>query len=230
MLLFYLLTFVYILIKVCGQNVEINEYISIKNFDTEKKAYNYFKKIGKEVITSLEEDDDLTAFETLGYDVDSDFETNEITINGDYKSYFEATFGKKRDELYFSYSDAGINEERLFKNVKRITGDLNLSFSKIFELDKDLEVEGTIVGVRSADVSKLFKNFISYKEIAGIYNLLVHVVEKLCLDHNFTPLLRMRDGENFIRLEGKNKEFLDNISKRKDEILTFDELKKKYRI
>ena len=113
----------------------------LRRFQNENNAIEYFSKIAKKVNGSLNQDDDLTAFETLGYDVDSDFDTDEITINGDYKPYFEFTYKKQLKTI--PYADLGINEEKLLKNVRKITGKTYPCSE--FEPDSDFKINILII-------------------------------------------------------------------------------------
>lgn len=116
---------------------------TLKNsFGTKAQALEYYKRIGHSVMESLEEDDDITAFETLGYDVDSDFETDEITINGDYKPYFNILVGNSYSSNFVTYQDAGIDEEKLLQNVKEIKGKKLLS--PLYEPEKDFVIDSSI--------------------------------------------------------------------------------------
>ena len=110
----------------------------VKNsFTTRKEALEYYKKIGESVNASLKEDDDLTAFETLGYDIDLDFDTEKITIKGDFKPYF-TPFIKGQMGASISYEDVGISQDELLKNVETITGKKHLSPS--FVPDENFQI------------------------------------------------------------------------------------------
>ena len=91
-----------------------------QNFKTEEMALKYYMTIAKKINASLNKDDDLTAFYTLGYDVSSDFETDKITINGDYKPYFEFKINRRLKTI--PYKSLGIDEKKLLKNVEKING------------------------------------------------------------------------------------------------------------
>lgn len=85
----------------------------------------------------LEHGDDITAFEILGYDIDSDFETDKITINGDYVPYFLKDNDNPNENSIVSYDLLGINQEKLLKNVVKIDGEAflpeNLNNEKTIE-------------------------------------------------------------------------------------------------
>ena len=107
------------------------------SFQTKKDAVEYYKNIANSVNESLQEEDDVTAFETLGYDVDSDFETDKITINGDFRPYFKI-YVKGQLQEPISYEDVGINQDDLLRNVEQITGEKHLSPS--FVPDDDFKI------------------------------------------------------------------------------------------
>ena len=96
----------------------------LDKFSSGKEAYEHYKKIAISVNESLEDDDEITAFELLGYDIDSDVETEKITINGDYKPYFE--YKLKNDDSgevhVIPYKEVKIDEQKLLANVEKITG------------------------------------------------------------------------------------------------------------
>ena len=100
------------------------------SFQTKKDAIEYYKNVANSVNQSLQEEDDITAFETLGYNVDSDFETDKITINGDFKPYFNI-YVKGQMQEPISYEDVGISQEELLRNVEQIIGEKYLSPSFI---------------------------------------------------------------------------------------------------
>lgn len=111
-------------------------------FASKKEALEYYKNIAQKVNSSLDDEDELTAFETLGYDVDSDFDTDEITINGDYKPYFGILTGSSYSQSSISYEEAGIDEERLLQNVKKIKGKRYVSPS--FVPNEDYKIDRTV--------------------------------------------------------------------------------------
>lgn len=112
------------------------------SFQTKKDAVEYYKNIANSVNESLQEEDDVTAFETLGYNVDSDFETDKITINGDFKPYFKI-YVKGQLQEPISYEDVGISQDDLLRNVEQITGEKHLSPS--FVPDDDFKINPSTV-------------------------------------------------------------------------------------
>ncbi len=113
------------------------------SFESKAAAVEYYKNIANAVNTSLDEEDELTAFETLGYDVEADFDTDEITINGDYTPYFEIFTGSSRCKHLVTYEEAGIDQKRLLQNVKEITG--KKLVSPHFVPGDDFEIDKTII-------------------------------------------------------------------------------------
>ena len=113
------------------------------SFESKAEALEYYKEIGRQVNLSLAENDDLTAFESLGYDVESDFETDEITINGDYKPYFEIATGPSNIQDTVTYKEAGIKEKKLLQNVRKITGRRFVTSS--FIPDDNFTIDKTII-------------------------------------------------------------------------------------
>lgn len=91
------------------------------SFQTKDGAYEYYRKIGEKVNAFLDDEDELSAFEILGYDVDSDFKTDKLTINGDFKPYF-ITYVKGVRRSDIPYRFVGIDENRLLENVAKIKG------------------------------------------------------------------------------------------------------------
>ena len=78
----------------------------------------------------------------MGYDVDSDFETDKITINGDFKPYFKI-YVKGQLQEPISYEDVGISQDDLLRNVEQITGEKHLSPS--FVPDDDFKINPSTV-------------------------------------------------------------------------------------
>ncbi len=111
-----------------------------KIFKTRLEAILHIKPVAEKVQAALDEDDELTAFELLGYDVDSDFETEEITINGDFRPYYELYIGipnTRKTKLY--YKNIGIDEQKLMDKVVKITG--KQEFSPNFKLNKNFVID-----------------------------------------------------------------------------------------
>ena len=117
--------------------VEIKK--SINYFETKEKAIEHYREIGKQVNESLEEDDELSAFELLGYDISTDFDTDEITINGDYIGHFPIYTGKPLQLHKISYKEVGIDEQKLMQNVVDIQG--NISDYSDFEINDNFVID-----------------------------------------------------------------------------------------
>ena len=94
---------------------------------------------------------DITALETLGYDVDSDFETDKITINGDYIPYFKTTgdnltisyessysnYGRQLFIVFFDFFDS-LNSNEHYKYIKVLYYSYDFYNKKISKFAKEI--------------------------------------------------------------------------------------------
>ena len=110
---------------------EINKKLSEDIIDYTLKA--------QAVNEALKNEDDLTAFHILGYDVTSDFETDEITVNGNYIPYFSINKEHVDENSIVTYESLGINQNELLKNVVKITG--TALFNNNFTPDHYIEIQ-----------------------------------------------------------------------------------------
>lgn len=194
-------------------NLESKDTVSfsgtkLKQFDSGRDAYNYYKKVADVVNESLDDDDEITAFETLGYDIDSDFETEKITINGDYKPFFEYRLKTgNTDEIYcISYKDIKVNEEKLLANVEKITGKKLVAPN--FEPPFDYKIDNTQIYQPNVEkkLLKLIKQRVEIAKLALADNNSQQALESLGFktkkDEN--GKITIEDGYSHILLSRKS--------------------------
>lgn len=142
------------------------------NFPTKEKAFEYYKNIANKANEALDNNDEITAFETLGYDVTSDFETDEITINNDYKPYFDV-FIKGLKMPNISYKTLGIDQKRLLQNVVKIKG--QAEFFKDDMPDHQIETQHTKYLDPPKGASYIERKYIKY------YSFYIEQIKKIKL-------------------------------------------------
>lgn len=207
----------------------VDDYFSSDN--SKRIAYEFIKQSPKFVETiqkvneALAKKDSYTALKELGYDVSKD-ENGKITINGNLRSFLRYDNNGVVYSLY--YDSLGINSDDLLIDVSHITGDLDIFDTSLEKVDKDLKVDGTVYCGKYNN-AELFKDFLSVKSVSDMYEgITPEVIESFVKYGAITPSIKTQFDTYFSEIEGKNKEFLDGIVSRRDEILTSDEIAKKY--
>lgn len=177
---------------------------------------------------ALNDDDSFKALQIAGYDVTQNSDGN-ITINGDYASKLsQVECGINRG---IEYSELGINEEALLKDVNHVKGVMRLTNSKIPQLKKNIEIDETLFPPRGVDEKEFFANYISNDQIGEMYNLPSSTIKLYSEKRVLEPVFMSTYNDfYFADLSGENKEFLDEISTRRDEILTAEELMERYNV
>ncbi|MBR6298568.1 MAG: hypothetical protein IKR34_04925 [Candidatus Gastranaerophilales bacterium] len=104
-------------LKLNQLNADTVSFTSNKNKSEDEE---YYREIAKKVNQSLKEGDDLTAFETLGYDIDLDWVSEKITIKGNYIPFF--IYNSKNGITVKPYAEFGIDENKLLQDVEAVEG------------------------------------------------------------------------------------------------------------
>lgn len=216
--------------------IEADYYSTVNSFlffdDARRIAQEFVKhdtkfneKIQK-VIDAIKTGDTLTALLELGHDAAKD-EDGKITINGNLNSTYE--YNNAGISLLLHYFDYGIDTEDLLKDVKHVTGDVSVSGTSLKKFDKGLTVDGIVYTQGNFDERPLFEDFLPEEAISELYDGISPEVIKQFIKYGaLTPELKTMRNTYFSDIKGKNKEFLDGIMSRRDEILTSSELAKKY--
>ena len=186
----------------------------------------YFQQKIRNVKELLKKEDSFEALKSLGIPAKKD-ENGEITVDGDLEFKLSNYIAGKRFDI--SYDELGFDYSRLLKDIVRVKGSIVLSEAAAESLNENIIADGSVIASFGA-LKILDKKFITASDIAKELKLEDMYVYNLIKHGNLKPNLKTNFSAYFGGIAGKNKEFLDNLAKRRDEILTISELEEKYQI